>query len=105
MSAILQMSVLIIAFEKMDRGGLAAGAGFILAVQQPAPSLPGVCGVARSALDLWMTFRSTGSAGGAGVLQGQGHRALSVSSSFKVSFLKRLLYSLPRASGSSSNIK
>lgn len=78
------MSVLIIAFEKMDGGGLAAGAGFILAVQQPAPSLPGVCGVARRALDLWMTLGSTGSAGGAEVLQRHGHRALSVSSSFKV---------------------
>lgn len=73
-SEILQISVLIAAFEEIDRGGLAAGAGFILAVQQPALSLPGVCGVARSAGDLWMTSGSTGSAGGAGVLQRQGHR-------------------------------
>lgn len=70
-SEILQISVWIAAFEKIDRGGLAAGAGFILAVEQPALSLPGV---ARSARDLWVTSGSTGSAGGAEVLQRQGHR-------------------------------
>lgn len=71
-------------FEKVDRGGLAAGAGFILAVQQPALSLPGLCAVARSALGFWTTLGSPGSAGGAGVLQRQDHRALSVSGSSKV---------------------
>lgn len=84
MSEVLQISVLMAAFEKVDRGGLATGAGFILAVQQPALSLPCVCGVARSALGFWMTLGSPGSAGGAGVLQRQGHGALSVSSSSQV---------------------